>query len=62
MSSPRSAVKTGGNRRARLGDMFVGLQVPGEVVMRMVIEARLEGGADGSAPVQLAEFERADGI
>ena len=29
--------------------------------MRMIIEARIEGGAEDSAPIQLAEFERADG-
>jgi hypothetical protein len=32
-----------------------------ETVMRMVIEARLEDNAGGSGPIQLAEFERADG-
>jgi len=29
--------------------------------MRMAIEARLEDNADGSVPIRLAEFERADG-
>jgi hypothetical protein len=29
--------------------------------MRTIIEARIEGGADSRAPIQLAEVERADG-
>lgn len=29
--------------------------------MRLVIEARLEDNAGGSVPIQLAEFERANG-
>ncbi len=53
--------QTRGNRSAKFGGTFIALTTIMEVVMRMVIEARLEANAGGSLPLRLLEFERADG-